>query len=177
MISPARETGAGEVPARKQLSFLNKYLTLWIFLAIFIGVGLGAALPGIANGLNRLSVRTTSIPIAIGLILMMWPPLAKVKYEELKEIPKQPEAKRMFGTSLVLNYVVGPFLMFALAWILQAEQLRGDARCRGHPQKARLRKDNDGDIRCLWSSQNKACLGTKCPFIPGGRREPTEGKA
>ena len=124
-------------PAMKKLSFLNKYLTVWIFLAIFIGVGLGAAIPGIADGLNKLSVGTTSIPIAIGLILMMWPPLARVKYEELKEIPKQPEAKLMFSTSLILNYVVGPLLMFALAWIFLPDNvyfrigliLTGVARC------------------------------------------------
>ena len=124
-------------PAMKKLSFLNKYLTVWIFLAIFIGVGLGAAVPGIADGLNELSIGTTSIPIAIGLILMMWPPLARVKYEELKEIPKQPEAKLMFSTSLILNYVVGPLLMFALAWIFLPDNvyfrigliLTGVARC------------------------------------------------
>jgi len=137
MSSPAEGSGAGEVPAKKKLSFLNKYLTVWIFLAIFIGVGLGAAIPGIADSLNKLSVGTTSIPIAIGLILMMWPPLARVKYEELKEIPKQPEAKRMFGTSLALNYVVGPFLMFTLAWIFLPDNVYfriglifiGAARC------------------------------------------------
>ena len=121
----------------KKLSFLNKFLTLWIFIAIFIGIGLGATIPGIADGLNSLSVGTTSIPIAIGLILMMWPPLARVKYEELKEIPKQPEAKKMLGTSLALNYVVGPLLMFALAWIFLPDNvffrigliLTGLARC------------------------------------------------
>ena len=137
MTSPAREISAREVPAKKQLSFLNKYLTVWIFLAIFIGVGLGAAVPGVADGLNSLSVGTTSVPIAMGLILMMWPPLARVKYEELREIPKQPEAKKMFGTSLALNYVVGPFLMFALAWIFLPDDvsfrigliLVGVARC------------------------------------------------
>ena len=137
MSSRAEASGAGEVPAKKKLSFLNKYLTVWIFLAIFIGVGLGAAIPGIADGLNKLSVGTTSIPIAIGLILMMWPPLSRVKYEELKEIPKQPEAKRMFGTSLALNYVVGPLLMFTLAWIFLPDNvyfrigliLVGVARC------------------------------------------------
>jgi len=137
MSSPAEASGASEAPAKKKLSFLNKYLTVWIFLAIFIGVGLGAAVPGIADGLNKLSVGTTSIPIAIGLILMMWPPLAKVKYEELKEIPKQREAKKMFGTSLALNYVVGPLLMFALAWIFLPDNvyfrigliLTGVARC------------------------------------------------
>jgi ACR3 family arsenite transporter len=121
----------------KKLSFLSKYLTIWIFLAIFLGVILGAAIPGIADGLSQLSVGTTSIPIAIGLILMMWPPLARVKYEELKEIPKQPEAKRMFGTSLILNYLVGPLLMFSLAWIFLPDNiyfrigliLTGVARC------------------------------------------------
>jgi ACR3 family arsenite transporter len=121
----------------KKLSFLNRYLTIWIFLAIFIGVALGAGFPGIADILNELSIGTTSIPIAIGLILMMWPPLARVKYEELKEIPKQPEAKKMFGTSLALNYIVGPVLMFALAWIFLPDNvyfrigliLTGIARC------------------------------------------------
>ena len=122
---------------RKKLSFLSKYLTVWIFLAIFLGVGLGAAFPGIADGLTKLSIGTTSIPIAVGLILMMWPPLARVRYEELKEVPKQPEAKLMFGTSLALNYVVGPLLMFALAWIFLPDNvyfrigliLTGVARC------------------------------------------------
>ncbi|MCX6652643.1 MAG: ACR3 family arsenite efflux transporter [Methanomassiliicoccales archaeon] len=122
---------------KKKLSFLNRYLTLWIFLAIFLGVGLGAAVPGIAEALNSLSIGTTSIPIAIGLILMMWPPLARVKYEELGQVAKQPEAKRMFGTSLALNYLVGPMLMFALAWIFLPDLpefrigliLTGIARC------------------------------------------------
>ena len=121
----------------KRLSFLNRFLTLWIFLAIFLGIALGATVPGIANALNELSVGTTSIPIAIGLILMMWPPLARVKYEGLKEIPRQPEAKKMFGISLALNYVVGPLLMFALAWIFLPDNvffrigliLTGLARC------------------------------------------------
>jgi ACR3 family arsenite transporter len=134
-------TEAGDDPQKakqslKKLSFL-KFLTLWIFIAIFIGIGIGATVPGIADSLNNLSVGTTSIPIAIGLVLMMWPPLARVKYEELKEIPKQPEAKKMLGTSLVLNYVVGPLLMFALAWIFLPDNvffrigliLTGLARC------------------------------------------------
>lgn len=125
------------VPTPKKLSFLNKYLTIWIFIAILLGIGLGAASPGVAEGLNELSIGTTSIPIAIGLILMMWPPLAKVRYEELKEIPRQPQAKKMFGTSLTLNYLVGPLLMFALAWIFLPDNvyfrigliLTGVARC------------------------------------------------
>ena len=82
-----------------------------------LGVALGNLVPGLADSLNKLSIGTTSIPIAIGLILMMYPPLAKVKYEELGEIARQPNAKKMFITSLALNYVVGPLLMFALAWI------------------------------------------------------------
>jgi ACR3 family arsenite transporter len=102
-----------------------------------LGVGLGVIVPGLADSLNSLSLGTTSIPIAIGLILMMYPPLAKVKYEELRAITKQPDAKKMFGTSLFLNYVVGPLLMFALAWIFLPDQplfrigliLTGVARC------------------------------------------------
>ena len=121
----------------KKLSFLNRYLTVWIFAAMGLGVGLGVLIPGLADSLNRLSVGTTSIPIAIGLILMMYPPLAKVKYEELGQITRQPNAKKMFATSLILNYVVGPLLMFALAWIFLPDQplyrigliLTGVARC------------------------------------------------
>lgn len=137
MTNPSTASDAPGDPAAKKLSFLSKYLTVWIFLAIFTGVGLGAAVPGIADGLNKLSIGTTSVPIAIGLILMMWPPLAKVRYEELKEIPRQPEAKKMFGTSLALNYIVGPLLMFSLAWIFLPDNvyfrigliLTGVARC------------------------------------------------
>jgi len=121
----------------KKLSFLNRYLTLWIFIAMFLGIALGVVVPGMADFLNSLSIGTTSIPIAIGLILMMYPPLAKVKYEELSQITKQPEAKKMFGTSLALNYIVGPLLMFALAWIFLPDLweyrvgliLTGLARC------------------------------------------------
>ncbi len=121
----------------KKLSFLNRYLTLWIFLAMFLGVGLGAAVPGIADGLNSLSIGTTLIPIAIGLILMMYPPLAKVKYEQLPRLTRVPESRSMFTTSLALNYLVGPFLMFALAWIFLPDLpeyrigliLTGLARC------------------------------------------------
>ncbi|OPY31880.1 MAG: Sodium Bile acid symporter family protein [Methanomassiliicoccales archaeon PtaU1.Bin124] len=121
----------------KRLSFLNRYLTIWIFLAMGLGILMGVAIPGLADILDSMSVGTTSIPIAIGLILMMYPPLAKVKYEELREITTQPSAKRMFTTSLALNYIVGPMLMFALAWIFLPDQplyrigliLTGVARC------------------------------------------------
>jgi ACR3 family arsenite transporter len=99
------------------LSLLSKFLTVWIFLAIAIGVAIGYFYPQTANEIGTLSIGTTSIPIAIGLILMMYPPLARVRYEDLKNIATAKGSKKMFAESLSLNWIIGPLLMFVLAWI------------------------------------------------------------
>ena len=139
-MTPQRSTvapdahDAGSTARPTRLGFLDRWLTLWIFLAMAIGIALGRFAPSLRDAIDRVTVGTTNVPIAIGLVLMMFPPLAKVRYEEL---PRVFQDGRVLALSLVQNWIVGPVLMFALAALLLADRpefllglvLVGLARC------------------------------------------------
>ena len=111
--SEGRVQATCEAP-RKKLSFLDEFLTLWIFVAMGIGLGLGYLVPGLPDVIDSVQVFDVSLPIAVGLLVMMYPPLAKVHYDELGRLKK---SKKMLSTSLFLNWAIGPALMFVLAWV------------------------------------------------------------
>ena len=114
MTEPLSSNSTQPLKIVGRLSILDRFLPVWIFLAMAIGIGLGAVIPQIKDAFSALSIGTVSLPIAVGLIWMMYPVLAKVKYEELGKIT---EAKEQITLSLILNWVIGPAIMFILAWI------------------------------------------------------------
>jgi ACR3 family arsenite transporter len=121
--SVAVQPAGDEAPVLKKLSLLDRFLPLWIAVAMAVGLGIGAVIPSLNDGLDKLRVGTVSLPIALGLLLMMYPVLAKVRYEEIGRKQYDGVSNRLFfGVSLFLSWVVGPLLMFILAWAFLADQ-------------------------------------------------------
>jgi ACR3 family arsenite transporter len=114
-VSATTAPAPDEAPVLERLSTLDRYLPAWIGVAMVVGLGLGQVFPGLDDSLDRIKLDTVSLPIALGLLLMMYPVLAKVRYSKLGDVTAD---RRMLGLSLVLNWLVGPALMFALAWLL-----------------------------------------------------------
>ena len=105
---------SGEAPVLARLSALDRFLPVWIIAAMALGIGLGRAIPGLAGDLDKVKAGSVSLPIAIGLIVMMYPVLAKVRYRQLSHVTGD---RKLLITSLLLNWIIGPALMFALAWL------------------------------------------------------------
>ena len=124
---------------RKRLGFLDRYLTLWIFLAMLIGVSIGHFIPQSADFINSFSSGTTNIPLAIGLVLMMYPPLAKVRYEKIPEVFKN---VKLILMSLFITWIVAPLFMFGLSYIFLSnypEYMSGDGYCLERPSRRKPR--------------------------------------
>jgi ACR3 family arsenite transporter len=118
-MSSSPASGGAPAGVVGRLSTLDRYLPLWIVLAMAVGLGLGSLVAGLDDALDALSIGTVSAPIALGLLLMMYPVLAKVRYEEIRALAGE---RRLLGASLALNWLFGPLLMFTLAWVFLADQ-------------------------------------------------------
>jgi ACR3 family arsenite transporter len=119
MNSAPTTPAIAEQPLLKRLSFLDRFLPVWILTAMVVGLLLGRLVPSVQNALNSVKVGQTSLPIALGLLLMMYPVLAKVRYEEMGHVTGD---RRLLWLSLLLNWLIGPALMFTLAWVFLADQ-------------------------------------------------------